>query len=65
MISLTDFLDLVENDTFISIRWSHNELFHYRGIKKNFFDFEEDFIIVSITNSKDDGLIIVIDIDTP
>ena len=61
MLYLSDFLDLVEDGTFMSVRWKHNLIYHYRGLRENFFDYDDDLVVVQISDTVNDGLIIVID----
>lgn len=63
MIKLSELLDLMENDTFVSIIWVHTIEYCYQGPKDEYYDIDDDMVVINISNSRVDGIILKIDVD--
>ena len=71
MIYLKKFLDIVINDTFISVQWEwdfeeDNGIYSYQGLKKYFDDVDDLMTVEKLRVDQEKGLIVVIsyDVDT-
>jgi len=59
-IKLSKVLDMISEETFISIQWDFNEegCFAYQGTKELFFDYDEETVVTGFECTIENGLIL-------
>lgn len=55
-----ELLDVLENNTYMSIKWDVSKKYSYQGYSQDYYESTDDVIVISVGFDDTDGLIITI-----
>lgn len=62
-MNLTRLFELIDDNAFISVLWEGFAEYEYQGRKGSYFYQDDDIVVVSISENKEDGIVLTVTVE--